>query len=85
MSSAVLVVAGSTPVGSVMWVDVRPSAVAAVFILATKAVTLPASQSASTVAMSAPESMRSPSRTWSSVSVSPAAMGTSDSWLANPD
>ena len=33
-----LVVAGSTPVGSVMWVDVRPSAVAAVFILATKAV-----------------------------------------------
>ena len=39
-SSAVLVVAGSTPVGSVMCVDVRPSVLAAAFILATKALTL---------------------------------------------
>ena len=73
-----LVVAGSTPVGSVMCVDVRPSAPAVALIFDTKALTLPASQSASTVAMSAPESTRRPSRASSSVSDSPAAMGSSD-------
>ena len=79
-----LVVAGSTPLGSVMCVEARPSLLAAAFILATNALTLPASQSARTVAMSAPESTNSPSRAWSSVSDSPAATGTSDSWLACP-
>ena len=40
-SSAVLVVAGSTPVGSVMCVDVRPSATAVAFIFATNALDAP--------------------------------------------
>ena len=83
-SSALLVVPGSTPLGSVMWVEESPSFAAAVFILATNAFTLCASQSASSVAMSPPESIRRPSRAWSSVSDSPAETGTSDSWSANP-
>ncbi len=67
-----------------MCVEARPSLTAAAFILATKALLLPASQSASNVAMSPPESIKSPSRAWSSVSDSPVVTVTSDWWLASP-
>ena len=79
-----LVVPEATPLGSVMCVEVRPSLAAVVFILATNALTVVASHSARRVAMSAPESTSNPSRASSSVSVSPAVTGTSDSWLTAP-
>ena len=83
-SSAVLVVPEATPLGSVMCVEERPSLAEAVFILAAKALTVVASHSAKSVAMSAPLSTSNPSRAWSSVSDSPAETGTSDSWLTSP-
>ena len=65
-----LTVPGSAPLGSVMWVWLRPRETAVWLILVTKADVDPASQSARSVAMSLPESMSSPCSAFSSVRIS---------------
>ena len=75
---------GSNPLASLKCVELSPSAWAAAFILATNAAELPASQSASRLAMLFPEGMRRPSSACISVRVSPFATANTDCWVARP-